>query len=164
MWAERLMEVNTLMSQSRVFRPVWPVNNGLVLCPFPATNPLTHTRAFCCFTCCFLLSPLFTSCTRRLTYISLTVCPLISLRPSGKPDLVLLDDVGKLSGPHEAVVRRDEQETVAAVQGGRSGFYQPGLDVPPAWIKDTHKELLWDSIVNHHLTCLLTHHVIKCVN
>lgn len=60
------------------------------------------------------------------------VCPLISLGPSGKPDLVLLDDVGELSGPHEAVVWRDEQETVAAVQGGRSGFYQPGLDVPPA--------------------------------
>lgn len=67
------MEANTLMSQSRVFRPVWPVNNGLVLCPFPATNPLTHTRAFCCFTRCFLLSPLFTSCTRRLTYISATL-------------------------------------------------------------------------------------------
>ena len=49
------------------------------------------------------------------------------------PHLVLLDDVGELSGPDEAVVWRDEQETVAAVQGGRSGLHQPGLDVPSAW-------------------------------
>lgn len=46
---------------------------------------------------------------------------------------VLFDDVGKLSGPDEAVMRRDEQEAIAAVEGGRSGLHQPGLDVPSAW-------------------------------
>lgn len=32
------------------------------------------------------------------------------------PHLVLLNDVRKLSGPDEAVMRSDEEETVAAVQ------------------------------------------------
>lgn len=69
-----------------------------------------------------------------------------------QPDLVLLDDVGKLSGPDEAVVRRDEEETVAAVQGGRSGLHQPGLDVPTAWgkkkfTKHTDKWLISDRVI-----------------
>ena len=47
--------------------------------------------------------------------------------------LVLLNDVGELSCPDKAVVWRDEQETIAAVEGGRSGLHQPGLHVPSAW-------------------------------
>lgn len=40
-----------------------------------------------------------------------------------KSDLVLLNDVCKLSSPDEAVVWCNEQETVAAVQGWRSGLH-----------------------------------------
>lgn len=53
-------------------------------------------------------------------------------------NLVPLDDIGKLSSPDEAVVWRDEQETIAAVQGGHSGLHQPGLDVPSAWFRHTN--------------------------
>lgn len=47
--------------------------------------------------------------------------------------LALLNNIGKLSDPDEAVLWRDEQETVAAIQGGCSRLHQSGLDVPAAW-------------------------------
>ena len=49
--------------------------------------------------------------------------------------LSFLYDVGKLPSPDEAVVGRDQEETVSAVQGRGSGLHQPGLNMAPAWHK-----------------------------
>lgn len=125
--------------------------------PFPFHQ---HTLLSVLFNCCFLpgfcLHPgnWVLSC---LTALSLHLCfyawnsslpSLFSHRFGGilqhsKLDLVLFDDVGEFSGPDEAVVWRDEQETIPTVQGGRSGLHQPGLNVPSAcWYmgreKNTH--------------------------
>lgn len=78
MCAECLVEANTLMNQSRLLQTSlaceqWP-RSVSVSCNKPS-HPHTSLFhfAFCCFTHCFLLSPLFTSCTRRPTYISVTL-------------------------------------------------------------------------------------------
>ena len=77
------------------------------------------------------LAPPTADATETLRFFATVWCHFVAIE--SQANLVPLDDVGKLSGPDEAVVRRDEQETIAAVQGGRSGLHQPGLDVPSAW-------------------------------
>ena len=55
--------------------------------------------------------------------------------------LGLLDDVGELPAPHEAVFGREEEEAVAAVQGAGHRLHQTHLHVSPAWAH-THTHTL----------------------
>lgn len=59
--------------------------------------------------------------------------------------LCFLDDVGKLSTPHEAVLWRDEKEAVSAVERAGRGLHQAHLHVSAPWrnVENLLKSLLF---------------------
>ena len=113
--------------------------------PFLSINTLLPVLCHCCFFPGLCLHP-GQWVLSYLTALSLHLCfhewssslsSLFSHHFGGilqhsKLDLVLFDDIGEFSSPDEAVVWRDEQETIPTVQGGRSGLHQSGLNVPSA--------------------------------
>lgn len=62
---------------------------------------------------------------------TLSTCNFVALKNC--TNLVFFNDIGKLSNPDKAVVWRDEQETIATVQGGCSRLHQSGLDMASSW-------------------------------